>query len=122
MEDEKQAAEERAKLRHQGGKKWARDMRRFEGRMEIKENRDDYHEMIRTKNRLKDKQRSISRRVGEEEYDSESDYDEEEDQSDSEMKQKAIRKIKEELDNSGSDENDEDGEASDDDEDSSDNS
>ena len=37
MEDEKQAAEERAKLRHQGGKKWARDMRRFEGRMERKE-------------------------------------------------------------------------------------
>ena len=38
------------------------------------------------------------------------------------MKQKAIRKIKEELENSGSDENDEDGEASDDDVDSSDNS
>jgi len=38
------------------------------------------------------------------------------------MKQKATRKIKEKLDNSGSDENDEDGEASDDDDDSSDNS
>ncbi len=50
-------AEERLNLRHGGHKKWARDMRRFNGRMEDKDLREQYHEMIREKNALKDRQR-----------------------------------------------------------------
>lgn len=46
-------AEERLSLRHGGHKKWARDMRRFKGKMEDTETREQYHEMIREKNKLK---------------------------------------------------------------------
>lgn len=86
--------------------------------MERKENRDDYHEMIREKNKLKEKQRSV--RKDDDEYDSESDseYDDEEDESETELKSKAIKKIRQEIDGSDdeSDENqDEDQQSSDDD-------
>ena len=87
-------------------------MKRFEGRMERKENRDDYHEMIRTKNLLKEKQRSIQR-AEDDEYGSESEYDDESDQSEGQMKQKAIDKIKKELDESDDASEDDDSAASD---------
>ena len=48
-------AEERLRLRHGGHKKWARDMRRFKGKMEDTETREQYHEMMREKNALKDR-------------------------------------------------------------------
>jgi len=38
--DELKKAEERLRLRHGGHKKWARDMRRFKGKMENKEMRE----------------------------------------------------------------------------------
>lgn len=53
--EELKQAEERLRLRHGGHKKWARDMRRFKGKMEDKETREQYHEMIREKNSLKDR-------------------------------------------------------------------
>ena len=53
--EELKMAEERLRLRHGGHKKWARDMRRFKGKMEDKETREQYHEMIREKNKLKDR-------------------------------------------------------------------
>ena len=53
--DELNMAEERLRLRHGGHKKWARDMRRFKGKMENKEIREQYHDMMREKNMLKDR-------------------------------------------------------------------
>lgn len=53
--DELKMAEERLRLRHGGHKKWARDMRRFKGKMEDKETREQYHEMMREKKNLKDR-------------------------------------------------------------------
>ena len=53
--DELKMAEERLRLRHGGHKKWARDMRRFKGKMENKEIREQYHDMMREKNALKDR-------------------------------------------------------------------
>lgn len=53
--DELKMAEERLRLRHGGHKKWAKDMRRFKGKMEDKEVREQYHEMMREKNKLKDR-------------------------------------------------------------------
>lgn len=54
-QDEIKKAEERLNLRHGGHKKWARDMRRFKGKMEDTETREQYHEMMREKNALKDR-------------------------------------------------------------------
>jgi len=54
--DELNMAEERLRLRHGGHKKWARDMRRFKGKMDNKEIREQYHDMMREKNMLKDRQ------------------------------------------------------------------
>ena len=53
--EELKMAEERLRLRHGGHKKWARDMRRFKGKMEDTETREQYHEMMREKNALKDR-------------------------------------------------------------------
>ena len=50
-------AEERLRLRHGGHKKWARDARRFAGHQQDSDVRDAYHEMVREKNALKDRQR-----------------------------------------------------------------
>lgn len=55
--EELKMAEERMLQRHGGHKKWARDMRRFKGKLEDKETRDQYHEMMREKNNLKDRQK-----------------------------------------------------------------
>lgn len=59
--EELKMAEERLRLRHGGHKKWAKDMRRFKGKMDDKEMREQYHEMIREKNMLKDRQQSTQR-------------------------------------------------------------
>ena len=48
-------AEERLKLRHGGHKKWARDMRRFKSKMTDTGLREEYQEMMREKNALKDR-------------------------------------------------------------------
>lgn len=48
-------AEERLKLRHGGHKKWARDVRRFNGKMQNEATKEAYHEMVREKNTLKDR-------------------------------------------------------------------
>jgi U3 small nucleolar RNA-associated protein 14 len=53
--DELKMAEERLSLRHGGHKKWARDMRRFKGKMDNREIREQYHDMMREKNALKDR-------------------------------------------------------------------
>ena len=56
-------------------------MRRFKGKMEDKETREQYHEMIREKNSLKDRQRRTRLAAAgkdEVDYDSESDEDSEE--------------------------------------------
>ena len=55
QKEELRLAEERLRLRHGGHKKWARDMRRFKGKMAEKETREQYHEMVREKNALKDR-------------------------------------------------------------------
>lgn len=105
--EELKKAEERLRLRHSGNKKWAKDMRRFKGKMDNREMREQYHDMMREKNALKDRQAGIKRKAGvEEESDDESESDS--DLSKSELKARAIRKIKEQV----SDE-DSDGEASD---------
>ena len=70
-------AEERLRLRHGGHKKWARDMRRFKGKMEDKDTREQYHEMIREKNKLKDRQRKTNT-AAESESDSSGSSDEDE--------------------------------------------
>ena len=102
--EEEKAAEERLRLRHQGDKKWARDMRRFQGRMDRKENRDDYHNMIREKQRLKDRQRSVRRDQADDSDDSEqeSGYDSEDEEqvSDSQLKQEAIDRIRKQMNDS----------------------
>lgn len=100
--DELKMAEERLRLRHGGHKKWARDMRRFKGKMEDKETREQYHEMIREKNLLKQRQTSTNKSTRaahdfeEESYDSEDDEEMDADQ----LKQRAIDQIKGELDDS----------------------
>lgn len=53
--EEIKMAEERLKLRHGGHKKWARDMRRFKSKMTDTVLREEYHEMMREKNALKDR-------------------------------------------------------------------
>ena len=53
--DELKKAEERLRLRHGGHKKWARDIRRFKGKMDNKETMEQYHSMMREKNALKDR-------------------------------------------------------------------
>lgn len=53
--EELKKAEERLSLRHGGHKKWAKDMRRFKGLADNREIREQYHDMMREKNALKDR-------------------------------------------------------------------
>jgi len=97
QKEELRMAEERLKLRHGGHKKWARDMRRFKGHMENKDMREEYQEMMRTKNMLKDRQQTTQRaKLNEEdsEYGSES---EDSQMSASELKNRAVDDIKGEM-------------------------
>lgn len=85
-------AEERLKLRHGGHKKWARDMRRFKGKMEDADQRELYHEMIREKNLLKQRQKSTTQGQN----DQDSDYDSDDsDESAHVQKKRAVQKIQE---------------------------
>lgn len=92
--EELKMAEERMLQRHGGHKKWARDMRRFKGKLEDKETRDQYHEMMREKNALKDRQRR-TKAAGD--FQSDDDSEDDSDLSESQLKQKAIDEIKGEL-------------------------
>ena len=92
--DELDMAEERLRLRHGGHKKWARDMRRFKGKMEVKEIREQYHDMMREKNKLKDRQSGTKHAHAEQDSD-DIEYSDSQDSDDSEsnaqIKQKAIK-------------------------------
>lgn len=90
QQEELKMAEERLRLRHGGHKKWARDMRRFKGKMEDKETREQYHEMIREKNKLKDRQRKTN-------TNRESESDSSDSQDEDELKEKAVKDIQQEL-------------------------
>jgi U3 small nucleolar RNA-associated protein 14 len=90
--EELKMAEERLRLRHGGHKKWARDMRRFKGKMEDTETREQYHEMMREKNALKDRQSRTRKTVEEVDSDDDSDSDDS-DQSASELKRDAVKQI-----------------------------
>ena len=94
QKEEIKMAEERLLQRHGGHKKWARDMRRFKGKLDDKETRDQYHEMMREKNKLKDRQQR-TKAAGD--YQSDDDSDDDSNLSESELKQKAIDKIKGEM-------------------------
>ena len=106
-------AEERLRLRHGGHKKWARDMRRFKGKMENKEMREEYHEMMREKKSLKTRRDGVQKTVemGSSDDGSESEGSE---MSESELKKRAIAKIEGEV----SEEEESDDENSDSEEDS----
>ena len=112
-------AEERLQLRHGGHKKWARDMRRFKGKMEDVDTREQYHEMIREKNKLKSRQKTTNTAQNAQDlyYDSEDD-EADSDESASEQKKKAISQIKEQISDDSQSEDEED----DEDQDSSDES
>ena len=69
-------------------------MRRFKGKLEDKETRDQYHEMMREKNNLKDRQKR-TKAAGDDQSDDDSEDDS--DLSESELKQRAIDEIKGEL-------------------------
>ena len=112
--EELKMAEERLRLRHGGHKKWARDMRRFKGKMTETETREQYHEMMREKNALKDRQ-SRTRKTVEEIDSDDDDSDSDSDQSASELKQDALKQIRDELSDESGDE--ESGSQSDSDED-----
>lgn len=108
--EELKKAEERLRLRHGGHKKWARDMRRFKGKMDDAETREEYHAMIREKNNLKDRQKRTVRASKELDSDYESGDSSEKDSSDEDgekTKLKAVNKIKQEL--SGGESSGEDG-------------
>ena len=92
--EELKQAEERLRLRHGGDKKWARDMRRFKGKMEDTETREAYHEMMREKNALKDRQKTTRKAA---EMVNSDDSDEDSEESASGIKNEAIQQIKEEL-------------------------
>ena len=53
--EEIKLAEERLRLRHGGHKKWARDVKRFRGKMQDEATKEAYHDMVREKNTLKDR-------------------------------------------------------------------
>ena len=103
--DELKMAEERLRLRHGGHKKWARDMRRFKGKMENKEIREQYHDMMREKNMLKDRQ-SGTKHAHALNDDSDISYSDDESVDSDELREQAIDQIKQELssDESGDDE------------------
>jgi hypothetical protein len=85
--EELKMAEERLRLRHGGHKKWARDMRRFKGKMENKEIREQYHDMMREKNALKDRQGGSKKHVkNEDDSDDSGSDDDDSDISESELK------------------------------------
>ena len=104
--DDLKMAEERLRLRHGGHKKWARDIRRFKGKMTDQETREQYHEMMREKNALKDRQSNTRKAI--EEIDSDEGSDSDSDISQNAIKQDAINKIKEELSDESNDEDDSD--------------
>ena len=87
-------AEERLRLRHGGHKKWARDMRRFKGKMTETETREQYHEMMREKNALKDRQSRTRKTVEEvDSSDGSDDSSDDSEQSASGMKKDAVKQI-----------------------------
>ena len=92
QKEELKMAEERLKLRHGGHKKWARDMRRFKGKMEDGDQRELYHEMIREKNLLKQRQRSTTQGQNAEDSDDDSD---DSDESAEAQKKRAVERIQE---------------------------
>ena len=63
----------------------------FKGKMEDTETREQYHEMMREKNALKDRQSRTRKTV--EEVDSDDDSSEDSDLSASEMKKDAVKQI-----------------------------
>lgn len=116
QKEELRLAEERLRLRHGGHKKWARDMRRFKGKMEDKETREQYHEMIREKNSLKDRQRRTRlAAAGKDEVDYDSESDDSEEMTEEQLKKKAINKIREQVEGQDGEEEGEDSDGSSDD-------
>jgi hypothetical protein len=81
--EELKMAEERLRLRHTGASKWGKEMRRFKGKMDNKDIREQYHDMIREKNNLKDRQQSMANV----DIDSSEDSDENSEQSENEIRQ-----------------------------------
>lgn len=104
--DELKKAEERLRLRHGGHKKWARDIRRFKGKMDNKETMEQYHSMMREKNALKDRQTTVRGDGGSDSgYSSDPDSDE----SATDIKKRAIAEIAGEISESeGEDQDDSD--------------
>lgn len=86
-------AEERLRLRHGGHKKWARDMRRFKGKMTETETREQYHEMMREKNALKDRQSRTRKIVEDIDSDDDSSSESDSDKSATELKRNAVKQI-----------------------------
>lgn len=80
--------------------------------MDNRELREQYHDMMREKNALKDRQAGIKRKAGVEDESEDDSSEGDSDLSESELKARAIQKIKDEIsdDDSGSDD---DGEESD---------
>lgn len=75
-------------------------MRRFKGKMDDAETREQYHEMIREKNSLKDRQKRTTRAAEQLDSDYESGDSSDKDSSDEDetkTKAKAVSKIREEL-------------------------
>ena len=94
MKEEMQMAEERLRLRHGGSQKWAKEMRRFKGRLgEGTEGREQYQEMMREKNALKDRQRRTNLAGKKEDEDSDYDSESDSDANSDQMRENAIEEI-----------------------------
>ena len=83
--DELKMAEERLRLRHGGSSKWGKEMRRFKSKMDNKDIREQYNQMMRDKNMLKDRQTKVRGAQG-------SDEDESGSESDSDRSEGSVKK------------------------------
>lgn len=101
---ERKRVEERLLQRHSSNNKFAKRLKRFGGGMDQEHTREAFHEMIRERDQLKQKTKSI----GNEEDDSDSGDSE---MSEEALREKAIREIQGEVDSEAED-GDEEGEES----------